>query len=172
MNYRKFMVLSSLFLFCNMFIFSIGSANEGCDIKKGDQTPGDMHAVDGPGMMNPNVWKHARLDGQWVAPEGDVAAEVSGFDYKLGVYKLGEADNFAWLKNRFYFSGATDATSDRNHISLNLNSPTVIKDSEGNELANLKEMWEEKGTLFVKLVYVPAGTIKVRQLRRPHTILE
>lgn len=132
----------------------------------------NIFMVDGPGMMNSNVWKHERLNGSWIAPEGDVAAEISGFDYKLGIYKAGEADNFAWLKYRFYFPGPLDSPPGRDRIPVNLSSPTIIKDSQGNELATLKEMWEEKGTLFVKLDYAFDGIIRVRQLRRPRTILE
>lgn len=130
----------------------------------------EIFMVDGPGMMNPNLGKHKELDGGWMAPEGDLALEIKGFDYKFGIYKAGEPDNFRWLEDRFYFDGGEGAKDRDSRFSLMLNGEPTIKDTEGNTLVTIVKMWHEKKSIYMELKY-PNGLVK-RELRKFEDIKE
>lgn len=128
--------------------------------------------VDGPGMINPNFWKHQVLNGAWMAPEGDLALKISEFNYEFGIYKLGEPDNFRWLQDRFYFDGS-QRTEDRDQrFDLKLSGEPKIMAADGTVLLELEEMWHEKRSIFVKVKFPGAEGFKVRELRKPETFSE
>lgn len=132
----------------------------------------EIHMTDGPGMVNVNAWKHNVLDGGWITPEGDIALEISGFDYKIGIYKQGEPDNFRWHENRFYFAGWQNSPDRNVRYDLLLSSDPKIVAADGTVLVSLEEMWHEKKSIYVKLQYPNTEGVVTRELRKPKDIVE
>lgn len=170
---RKILYLTYLALFS--LSGSIGVTINNCGAaEKTDCAPiasTDLIMTDGPTMANPNLWKHELLDGAWMAPEGNLSLEIHGFDYKFGIYKPGEPDNFRWHSNRFYFDGSQKSTDKATRFDLMLCLNPSIKDTEGNTLVELLEMWHEKRSIFMKVKF-PDGVEKIRELRKPESIRE
>ena len=173
MGFRKIVTLVGIMLTCGM-----GFNNQGYAVPVSEASPAQEalqpkpERMDGPGMVNPNVWKHQRLDGLWMAPEGDIDCRISGFDYDLGIYKDDEPEHFCRHKNSFYFPGPMDCPPGKERIDLLLNAPTVVKDSAGNVIAQIEQMWEIKGTLYIKVLYASREVAQIRQLRNPKTFEE
>ncbi len=132
----------------------------------------EMWVTDGPGMVNTNAWKHGVLDGGWITPKGDLALEIQGFDFKIGIYKPGEPDNFRWHEDRFYFDGGQNSPKREVRFDLLLSDDPCIKDAEGKVLATLEKMWHEKKSIFMELKYPNAERSVIRELRRPKDIVE
>jgi len=132
----------------------------------------EMCMVDGPGMMNVNYWKHEALNGGWGAPEGDIALNIKGFDYELGIYKAGEPDNHRWLKDRFYFNGQQKSPDREKRYDLELNGEPKVTDAEGNPLVALKAMWHEGRSIYMLLKYPDKDEVVKRELRKFKDIAE
>lgn len=132
----------------------------------------EIHMYDGPGMANVNYWKHNVLDGGWITPKGDIALEISGFDFKIGIYKQGEPDNFRWHENRFYFAGWQNSPDRNARFDLLLSCDPKILDANGNVLVSLEEMWHEQKSIYMKLKYPDTEGFVIRELRKPQDIVE
>lgn len=132
----------------------------------------ELIMVDGPGMANVNAWKHGVLNGGWMTPKGDLHMDISGFDYKFGVYKQGEPDNFRWHKDRFYFAGWQNSPNRDERFDLCFSEEPCIKDAEGNVMITLLEMWHEKRSIYMKVKYPNSEEVVVRELRQAKDIAE
>lgn len=128
--------------------------------------------LDGPGMMNVNYWKHEVLDGGWMSPVGDLALEIKGFDFKFGIYKAEEPDNFRWQNGRFYFAGWQNSSDRAERYDLLFSDAVAIKDAEGKVLVTLREMWHEKRSVYLKLEYPGQEGFVIKELRKPKDIVE
>lgn len=148
-----------------------GQEQEPVPVKATPSTP-TLHMSDGPGMANVNYWKHEVLNGGWITPVGDLSLEIKGFDYDFGIYKAGEPDNFRWQKGRFYFAGWQNSPNREERYDLLFTGELTIKDTEGNVLVTLLEMWHEKRSVYMKLKYPNAEDFVIKELRKPKDIVD
>lgn len=155
------------FMTCLLTLSAIGF----CDAAKETPQP-PLIMSDGPGMANVNAWKHDVLNGGWITPVGDLDIEISGFDYKFGIYKKGEPDNFRWHEGRFYFAGWQNSPNREERYDLCFTGEPCIKDAEGNVLLTLLEMWHEKKSIYIKVKYPNSEDIVVKELRQAKDIVE
>lgn len=157
----RILKLSCCLTVSGLLFFSIASA-----------APSEIVCTDGPGMVNPNVWKHQILNGSWVAPEGTCNLKISDFDYTLEVYQKDEPEHFAKYTSRFYFGNSPEDDA-KKHIELNLSfGENIVNNSKKEPICEINRMRYENGTIFVKLTYKDSTKSKTWQLRRFKTMME